>query len=440
MARKSLVFSLVLLVATLAAGTASARTIHVNAAYTGLSQDGTAERPFRTIQQGIGAAVTGTNWDNADVVQVAPGSYYGRFVPKNFVKIVGTDPLRTVVIDPMVTATIQLTNAWLERLTFYDDCHDGFLIQRFTNTPATWEFRECIFRDIRRGIHATGPVHINLTRCLFFGSSDNQYPLFLERYSGTCTIVNCTFDQPRYAAIYFKLSPAGRVDVTNSIFANGRPVDAISYTYPRGTVDYGNRIAVRYSDFWNAALPASVVRESATILYANPQFRSPAVWNYGYPVQPPDYRLLASSPCIDKGTYVGLPFLGLAPDMGAYEHDGGMTLPEALEALAASYADLTADDLYSPEDQRRNAFLNKMEAVDRQYESIKTGALVPTDKRAAYVEMRDKLSGDLLAKCDGDRGGNPENDWISDTEERAALYDLITQTITLIDKEISLIK
>lgn len=32
-----------------------------------------------------------------------------------------------------------------------------------------------------------------------------------------------------------------------------------------------------------------------------------------------DYRLTATSPAIDKGTPVGLPFKGKAPDIGAYE-------------------------------------------------------------------------------------------------------------------------
>jgi hypothetical protein len=35
-----------------------------------------------------------------------------------------------------------------------------------------------------------------------------------------------------------------------------------------------------------------------------------------------DYRLQVTSPCIDAGTNVGLPFFGAAPDMGAYEFQG----------------------------------------------------------------------------------------------------------------------
>ena len=36
---------------------------------------------------------------------------------------------------------------------------------------------------------------------------------------------------------------------------------------------------------------------------------------------PFDYHLTFGSPCIDAGTEVGLPFSGLAPDLGAFESD-----------------------------------------------------------------------------------------------------------------------
>ena len=42
----------------------------------------------------------------------------------------------------------------------------------------------------------------------------------------------------------------------------------------------------------------------------DPQFVDPTV---------PDVHLRSNSPCIDAGTDVGLPYLGLAPDMGAFE-------------------------------------------------------------------------------------------------------------------------
>jgi hypothetical protein len=38
----------------------------------------------------------------------------------------------------------------------------------------------------------------------------------------------------------------------------------------------------------------------------------------------PDIRLLPGSPCIDAGVDVGLPYLGRAPDMGAFEFDSGL--------------------------------------------------------------------------------------------------------------------
>ena len=41
------------------------------------------------------------------------------------------------------------------------------------------------------------------------------------------------------------------------------------------------------------------------------------------------FRLISSSGLIDKGTNVGLPFIGIAPDLGAYEYNPGLTaIPE----------------------------------------------------------------------------------------------------------------
>jgi hypothetical protein len=65
----------------------------------------------------------------------------------------------------------------------------------------------------------------------------------------------------------------------------------------------------------------------------------------------PDVHLQASSPCIDAGVDVGLPYLGPAPDMGAFEFAAsqvclpllanswdsfGISVVRALESLSSS--------------------------------------------------------------------------------------------------------
>jgi hypothetical protein len=45
------------------------------------------------------------------------------------------------------------------------------------------------------------------------------------------------------------------------------------------------------------------------MLNTNPMFVNPQS----------NYHLLAGSPCVNSGTNLGLPFVGAAPDMGAYE-------------------------------------------------------------------------------------------------------------------------
>jgi Right handed beta helix region len=54
-----------------------------------------------------------------------------------------------------------------------------------------------------------------------------------------------------------------------------------------------------------------------------------------------DYSLLATSPCIDRGVDIGLPYLGTAPDMGAIEsvYSGPMPLPEPVTVTVGAYGD-----------------------------------------------------------------------------------------------------
>jgi hypothetical protein len=69
---------------------------------------------------------------------------------------------------------------------------------------------------------------------------------------------------------------------------------------------------------WNLGVPLS-----------DSQFRSVSTSGWDAPRQAdgslpvlPHLRLAASSALIDKGTTVGLPFNGSAPDLGAFENDG----------------------------------------------------------------------------------------------------------------------
>lgn len=59
----------------------------------------------------------------------------------------------------------------------------------------------------------------------------------------------------------------------------------------------------------------------------NPQFVDPSTYNY---------ELKYYSPAIDAGTYVGLPYSGAAPDMGAFEFEEGVTPVEMVSFEASA--------------------------------------------------------------------------------------------------------
>lgn len=90
--------------------------------------------------------------------------------------------------------------------------------------------------------------------------------------------------------------------------------------------DSSGTVSSNYNNVWNNTFnyknpqgpgDTNVVATGVNDLSADPMYAA-------------GYHLLAGSPCINRGTPVGLPFLGTAPDIGAYE-DWGKTLAESGE-------------------------------------------------------------------------------------------------------------
>lgn len=79
--------------------------------------------------------------------------------------------------------------------------------------------------------------------------------------------------------------------------------------------------------------------------------------------------------------------------------------------------DLPDEAFKNTPDQRKNAFLNKLDAI---FDLIDSGF---------YEEAMDKLQNDILAKMDGSLGGHPKNDWIIDPEAQEQVADLIQALI-----------
>jgi hypothetical protein len=81
---------------------------------------------------------------------------------------------------------------------------------------------------------------------------------------------------------------------------------------------------VANSILWNQGSEIAALSGNPTVIYSCLQGGYPGIGNISAsplfldPSQG-DYRLQDTSPCIDRGTNIGLPFNGAAPDLGAWE-------------------------------------------------------------------------------------------------------------------------
>lgn len=421
--------------AVLLAAPAQAAIIHVDAANTSGVEDGSEAYPYDTIQEGIDAAAIGADWESADVVSVREGIYYGAVIMKHHVKLVGVNPARTVIDGSGVSGpTVQgpldpaspNPNCWIEGFTIRNSINLAIRTLNRANYygSSLWEIRNCYFIDNWQGVYAALGSGYNVQNCVFTGGNHpaDEFGVKSILDFREVTVTNSTFDN-----------------------FNGYPIWIIGNYYPHyltnsilSNVDYlfkANRATLtsRNNDFWNydqfnaiddSTLP--FVLDDADSINLDPKYVNAAGG---------DYHLQAGSHCIDAGVGVGLPFNGDAPDMGAFEYDQ-LTLAEGLEGLAASFSNLAPEALKSSNEKRRDAFLNKVEAILNQLEaaSMEDDA---EEKRGALQGMRMKLEKDLLAKCDGNHGGSPQNDWIVDNEEKDNFYNEILNLIDIVDEQLA---
>jgi hypothetical protein len=107
---------------------------------------------------------------------------------------------------------------------------------------------------------------------------------------------------------------ARNIDVINNICLNAQ-------TVPGATVGTVSNLVITNNLFWGSGtrnMWASGKAQNTVV--ADPEFRGPAGERDGY-------ELTASSPALDVGVNVGLPFSGLNPDLGAIEFGTGGILP-----------------------------------------------------------------------------------------------------------------
>ena len=85
---------------------------------------------------------------------------------------------------------------------------------------------------------------------------------------------------------------------------------------------------------------------------------------------------------------------------------------------------LPDDTFLPPADQRKDAFMNKLDAVGKMID------------KGNFNVAATKLEDDILIKMDGDFGGDPSDDWIIDEEAQQEVYPMVVELIDLLRNQL----
>ena len=225
-----------------------------------------------------------------------------------------------------------------------------------------WVFRRCIVRDSPStpGTMASNGFNLRLyisnfliEQCEIYNNSDGIY---LE--TGSMTVRNCLIHDNRTNGIGSTTGP-GPIYIYNNTFVNNgtnagytghgiamgsgasgwviknntglQNINVVSTSnnaplYVNGTTEVSNS-TFDYNDWLFVGGSGPVKLSSNVITFSSWQGRTGSPDVHGMSSDPlfitnyTDLHLKSTSPCIDKGVDVKLPYIGTAPDLGAYEYD-----------------------------------------------------------------------------------------------------------------------
>jgi parallel beta-helix repeat protein len=252
------------------------------------SGNGSIDLPFKTIKQGIDAAVSG------DTVRVLAGTYNESFTIKNGVSLIGAGADRTEITTLIIAS---------------DNCvTKGFTFTAGLRCSST---SPIIAENIFRGSPSSWVPAISL--------EDSSHPSISKNFITECGVGIGILEgcKPTISNNIIYSNEAGiQIDYTskpiirnNTIIAKGLagPLELTSFdsvavenniamtlrqdngnTYPSNLDD--PRYTIRYNDFWNSYRSGTQVRP--TNLFLDPQFVN---------LELQDYHLLPTSPCINAG-------------------------------------------------------------------------------------------------------------------------------------------
>jgi len=388
----------------LAAVRAEAATRYVNAASASPNEDGSQANPYLTIQPAIEAATAG------DEVRVAPGVYYGSVELKGSVLLVSEKGPDQTIIDGLGAPNDVLirppelgATALVDGFTLRNGVNAMFVVGR----PDAWAYNQtyvknCVVRDVVAGFTVTPMAFLSLEH-----TAISNVLTGVGKYWGVgAKLTNVTIDRADAAV---RLHETG-LDMSNTtITSSNAGISGGGY--------YSSIVSGANNNFWNngvdvqttwADLPTMNVTGSMAV---DPAFVDRALG---------DYHLSPGSPLIDAGAPIGLPFVGAAPDVGAFEY--GVAGPtDHAATLAESFARVPVSAYRNAAEQRSQALQKKLFALVDLLDRAKE--LPPADALALCQEALDKLEHDVWAKADGFFGGNPANDWIRTQSEQAGLHE-----------------
>lgn len=406
-------------VAGFVAGYAHAATIYVDATNNSGLEYGTSASPYAAIQDAINAAADG------DVVSVAPGLYYGAIEMKSNVALVSQQGAKNTIIDGMgayfvVNSPYSLTaNSTLDGFTVQNGIYLIWASNRVNFWyPSTWTIRNSILKDGATAIQDYPGVTLKMTKTVITNVSTAMDAIWCS----TPQFTNVTINNVGMAFWIYGIS----LNLINTTATNVGTFISLWGDYGSAYVYGSNNNIWSYTRFTvpndRGYQPTMNLQNTISV---DPLFVN----------QPTDLALQPGSPLIDAGTNVGLPFYGGAPDIGAYEYLP-QNMTELVKALAASYARIRPEAFKNAGEQRRNALHNNFMAVLRILDAVKTAPTTQAKREILNAALL-KLMNDVWAKGDGFYGGNPYDDWITTSEEQAALYPKVMEVKQAIESEIA---